>query len=265
MNEKQNLTETLHDTLTYKLHDSKTNKLHDFKTNKSHDTDTDKLHDVPSHDSMHENSSMINCNYIQPVPTQILSLHDKNNQDIHITLDSGATVSYVKLSVAKALNLKIRPNAQLSKLADGKTKMSSVGEVQEIFYRNDWSVKFHAIVTKELHADIIGGNNFILDNKIIQDFDQKNILVHKKYTVPETSPSLILPTQPNNLLLQNNFINVLLPGQSINYDIPHAESTTLAVQPWHQNKLSNWPDPQLCIAKNGAINIKLHHHGVLGF
>ena len=202
-----------------------------------------------------EDQSITACNFIQPVPTQILSLQDKANNDIHVTLDSGATVSYIKLNVAKKYDLKIRPNDQLSKLADGKTKMPAVGEIKETFFRNEWSVIFHAIVVKDLHADIIGGNNFIKENKIIQDFDLKTITVHKKYNVPETSPSLILPTQPNNLLLQNNNISVILPGQSVRYDVPHPDSTTLAVQPWHQSR-AEWPDPQLCTVRNGAITLK---------
>lgn len=205
--------------------------------------------------SMAPPQSKVSCNYIEPVPTQILSLKDKNDHDIHITLDTGATVSYIKLEVAKSYNLKIGPNAQLSKLADGKTKMPAIGEIDEHFYRNDWSVRFNAIVVKDLHADIIGGNNFIKENKIIQDLDLKTITVHKRYTVPETSPSLILPTLPQNFLLQNNNINVVLPGQSVRIPVPHPDQTTLAVQPWHQSKVQ-WPDPQLCVVQNGAIELK---------
>ena len=195
------------------------------------------------------------CNYIQPVPTQILTVQDTNNKDVHITLDSGATVSYIRLDIAKSHNFKIMPNSQLSSLGDGETKLPPIGEIVEIFSRNEWSVRFNAIVVKNLHADFVGGNTFIKENQVLQDFNKRTICVHRKYTVPETSPSLILPTQPNNLLLQNNHISVILPGQSIQYSVPHQESTTLAVQPWHQNKTA-WPTPQLCTVKNGHINLK---------
>ena len=195
------------------------------------------------------------CNFIQPVPTQILSVQDTNNKDVHITLDSGATVSYIKLDIAKSHNFKIRPNSQLSSLGDGQTKLPAIGEIDEHFFRNDWSVRFNAIVVINLHADFVGGNNFFKENQVIQDINNRSICVHRKYTVPETSPSLILPTQPNNLLLQNNHISVILPGQSVQYPVPHQDSTTLAVQPWHQNKTA-WPTPQLCIVKNGHIRLK---------
>ena len=75
----------------------------------------------------------VNCNFIQPVPAQTLSLKDKNDTNVHIDLDSGATVSYAKLSAVKSHGFQIKPNSQLSSLADGKTKMSAVGEIHETF------------------------------------------------------------------------------------------------------------------------------------
>ena len=195
------------------------------------------------------------CSYIQPIATQTLTVQDVNNKDIHLDLDSGATVSYVKLSTVLSHGFQIKPNTQLSNLADGKTKMAAMGEIKETFYRNSWSVKFHAIVSKDLHCDFVAGNNFIKENAIIQDFNAKTITVHKKYTVSETSKSLILPTQPNNLVLQNNHLNVILPGQDVKIPVPHANNTMLAIQPFFQNKQTKWPIPQICKVKNGAIVI----------
>ena len=196
------------------------------------------------------------CNFIQPIPSQTLSVQDINNKDIHLDLDSGATVSYAKLSSVLAHGFKIKPNSQLSNLADGKTKLPSIGEIDEMLYRNSWSVRLHAIVTKNLHCEFVAGNNFIKENSVIQDLNSKTISVHKKYTIAETSKSLILPTQPNNLLVQNNHLNVILPGQEVNLPVPHQEHTVLAVQPWHQNKNDLWPEPQLCAVQNGQICIK---------
>ena len=102
-------------------------------------------------------------------------------------MDSGATVSYAKLSTVLSHGFVIKPNSQLSNLADGKTKMPSAGEIDITLYRNNWQVRFHAIVTKELHCDFVAGNNFIKENSIIQDFKNKTITVKKKYTIPETN------------------------------------------------------------------------------
>jgi hypothetical protein len=211
---------------------------------------------VENSESKSNFSKSLTCNFIQPIPTQTLSVQDVNNKDIHLDLDTGATVSYAKLSTVSAHGFKIRPNSQLSNLADGKTKMAAIGEIDEIFYRNSWSVRYHAIVTKDLHCEFVAGNNFIKENSVIQDINAKTITVHRKYTVSETSKSLILPTQPNNLLLQNNYLNVILPGQEVEFPVPHEDNTVLAVQPWHQNKDDHWPEPQLCAVKNGQICIK---------
>ena len=197
----------------------------------------------------------LTCNFIQPVPAQTLTVKDSNNKNVHMDLDSGATVSYAKLSSVLSHGFKIFPNSQLSNLADGKTKMSAVGEINETFYRNNWEVKFHAIVTENLHTDFVAGNNFIKTNEIIQDIASKTISVHKKYNVPETNKLLTFPTEPNNILVQNNHINVLLPGQNLSLQVPHADNTILAVEPWFQSKL-NWPPPQLCTVQGGVISIK---------
>lgn len=58
------------------------------------------------------------CNFIQPIPTQTLTVQDANNADVHLDLDSGATVSYVKLSAVLSHGFQIKPNSQLSNLAD---------------------------------------------------------------------------------------------------------------------------------------------------
>ena len=202
------------------------------------------------------NFSTASCNFIEPIPTQCLTVQDSNNRTVNLDLDTGATVSYAKLSIVKAHGFTIRPNSQLSNLADGKTKLISLGEIDEIFHRNSWSVRFHAIVTQHLHCDFVAGNNFIKENSIIQDLNAKSITIHKKYNVSETSKSLILPTEPNNLLLQNNNINIVLPQQEIPFQVPFKDNTMLAIQPWHQNKQQDWPQPQLCTVKQGKILVK---------
>ena len=210
----------------------------------------------------HTNEESVNfskdttCSYIKPVPAQVLTLQDSNGNNIHVDLDTGATCSYVKYDAVKRHNFIMKPNVQQSNLADGVTKMSALGEIEETFYRNDWNVKFKAIVVKDLHTDFIGGNNFFKDNNILQDINNKTITVHKKYTVPETNKLLILPTAAPNMILKNNHINIVLPGNSVQYPVPHPENEVLAVQPCFQNKDDIWPPPQICKVSNGFISVQ---------
>ena len=78
-------------------------------------------------------------------------------------------------------------------MADGKTIMKSMGEIHETYHRNNWTVKYSAIIMKDLHTNMIAGNNFIKENKVKQDFSGRTITVHNKYTVPETNRNISLP------------------------------------------------------------------------
>ncbi len=210
----------------------------------------------PNKESVNFSNDDNTCNFIKPVPAQVLTLQDTNGNNIHIDLDTGATCSYVKYDAVKRHNFIMKANTQQSNLADGVTKMSAIGEIEETFFRNDWSVKFTAIVVKDLHTDFIGGNNFFKDNQILQDISNKTISVHKKFTVPETNKLLILPTVATNMILKNNHINVVLPGKSVLYPVPHPDDEILAVQPCFQNKDDIWPPPQICKVSNGFINVQ---------
>ena len=52
-----------------------------------------------------------------------------NSVNLDITLDTGATVSYIRQSKVKELGVTVFPNNQLALLADQQTRMSSRGEV----------------------------------------------------------------------------------------------------------------------------------------
>ena len=199
-------------------------------------------------------SDQHNCNYIKPVPTQTLTTQDSTGKNVHLDLDTGATVSYAKFDTVKKHNFPLKPNSQLSNLADGQTKMPAVGEIDIILYRNNWKVRFHAIVTQNLHCDFVAGNNFFKENEVTQDINNKTITINGKYTVPETNKMLILPTS-SNMILKNNSVNVVLPGQEVQYKVPHQDQEVLAVQPCFQNKQEIWPEPQICKVSNGFISV----------
>lgn len=66
-------------------------------------------------------------NRLQPIPSQILLVSFKSFT-LQITLDTGATASYIRLDEAIRLGLNFLPNDQLALLADEKTRMASLGE-----------------------------------------------------------------------------------------------------------------------------------------
>ena len=196
------------------------------------------------------------CNFIQPVSSQILSLHTASKQVIHIELDSNATINYIKLDTAKFYNFAIRPNSQLSLLADGITKLPAIGEIHESFFRNDWSIKFSAVVVKTLHTSCIGVTVFLRDNAIKQDFATNNIQVLSKYTIPSTRPAMVLPIQPQNNLCKITASGTILPGQDLTVTIPFSDNRVVAVEAGPDSLLTEWPTPQLCTVHQGTITIR---------
>ena len=85
---------------------------------------------------------------------------------LDISLDSGATVSYLKHDVALNLGVQIFPNNQLALLADQRTRMASLGEVDFIVLIGDIQMRLRALVMKNLQADCFGGTTFHADNGI---------------------------------------------------------------------------------------------------
>ena len=194
------------------------------------------------------------CNFIRPVPSQILTLFTTNKQPVHIELDSNATANYISTSFAKRMKFNITPNSQVSVLADGFTKMKAVGEISEVFYRNDWSVIFKAMVVNSLSSDMIGGTVFLKDNDIVQNFQNNSIIVKNKFVVAPTNPASLMPTKPINHLLKFNSTRTLLPNQSITCKAPIYEGQ-LSVESWHLNSINTWPSPQIAEVKNGCIEL----------
>ena len=161
-----------------------------------------------------------NMRTLIPQPSQILTVFTNSGSPVDITLDGGATGSFIKHECAKKHNFKIWPNNQSAGLADSKTNVKSIGYIEETFYRDKWCVKFKGLVVENLKADVYGGQPFMIDNDIIQRPAKNIITVHGKYTVMQTNN--VMPTKhPNSaamvtLAKMNLKRNVIYPGNSIN-------------------------------------------------
>ena len=205
---------------------------------------------------------------IQPRPTQLMTVYRDERQSlpIHICLDSGATVSFISVKLARQLGLPITMNGQLSTLGDGVTQMPALGEIDVTFYRNKWKVRFRALVAENLLNDFIGGTTFMEDNHITQDLVRKTISVHDgKHVVMETVKESIMhiapqekkqeKTKPVQLAHLETSLRTLLPGQALQLPTKHQESETVLVEPWTNNDSLDWPEAQLCKVTNGNITV----------
>lgn len=117
-------------------------------------------------------------NSITPIPSQsILVQHSGTEFIVH--LDSGATVSFVTLRLAQSLNINIKPNGQLALLADEKTRMQSLGEVNILVLTGGRIVlRLRALVVKQLQVACYAGTTFHVDNDVTANITNGTISIH---------------------------------------------------------------------------------------
>lgn len=197
---------------------------------------------------------------LEPKPSQILSMFTKNGDPVYITLDGGATGSFIKHECALKHKFKIWNNNQSAGLADNLTSVKSIGYVEETFYRDNWSVKFKGLVVENLKADIYGGQPFMIDNDIIQRPAKSTITVHGKYTVLQTNQSIPTTQTYSAALITLSNLNldskILLPGQKIEISLPNnITSKQVCIEPRLENKNDSWPLPKILDNINGRIDV----------
>ena len=198
---------------------------------------------------------------LDPKPSQILTVFTKSGNPVHITLDGGATGSFITKQCAEKNGFKIWPNNQTAGLADNKTSVQSLGYVEETFFRDKWSVIFKALVVKNLKAIAYGGQPFMIDNDIIQRPAKGQITVHGKFTIMQTNEciSKILPNSAALITVANLNLDkgVVYPGQDVAIHLPpNILSEKITVQPRQENSNKLWPPPQILDNYQGLISIK---------
>ena len=184
----------------------------------------------------------------------------KDKSPIHITLDGGATGSFVRLDYAIKNKFKIYRNNQTAGLADNMTNVKSLGYIEETFFRDNWNVKFRALVVESLKAECYGGQPFMIENDIIQRPKKQIITIHGKYTVMQTNSNIpaTMPYSSAILTIANMKLDkkVILPGQSLKVPIPPTITTQqIMIEPRLEND-RDWPNPQVIDVVDGHIDIQ---------
>ena len=128
---------------------------------------------------------------------------------VHVMLDCGANVSFITLAHCRLLGIErfIKPAGQLALQADGKTQLQVRGELHMTLTRTtsrseSLQFKFHALVVDKLNnCDVIGGQNFLIENHIDIYPRKRKIAVKEKYFIEETPSSLSGPLVPGTSLV----------------------------------------------------------------
>ena len=127
-------------------------------------------------------------NSITPVPGQsILVTYGKIS--FVISLDSGATVSFMRLETAQKLGVRILPNGQLALLADEKTRMQSIGEINALVNLGHIVLRMRALIVNHLQVECYAGTTFHVDNGVKADLSAGTIsLHHGQFKVKQYNP-----------------------------------------------------------------------------
>ena len=125
------------------------------------------------------------------------------SSEFNITIDGGATVSFIKLELALALRLDIQPNGNLARLADKRHSSQSKGEVDfcvtEVTTKAQ--LRIRALLMEHLAVDCYGGTTFKFDNYVVTNFVTSTVFMHGgqfKVTRPPKQPYTRYP--PPSLL-----------------------------------------------------------------
>ena len=180
---------------------------------------------------------------------------------IRVLCDSGAELSLIKLSVAVKLGLEIKPTVHSANQADGKSRLTTCGEVHLSFTCGDITLPMEAIVLEELGCDVIGGAPFLEQNQIVLDMPNRDIAIQSKHRFPYAPKSAFKPPLPTrqsaSFLLKAPAQQTILPGENIELPTPDglANNTIVAIEPRMDTGDTSWITPHLTECMAGVLHI----------
>ena len=112
---------------------------------------------------------------ITPIPSSTLSVSYRGKV-FTITLDSGATVSFISNKLFRMLKVPLYPNGQLAQLALPHIRAASLGEIDIVAIEastNRVCLRLRALVMPELSVPCYGGRTFERDNGIVDNVSRE--------------------------------------------------------------------------------------------
>ena len=155
---------------------------------------------------------------LKPVPSMALKVKAFGVL-FTITLDSGATVSFMSRRLCELMGVQIRPNGQLATLADPRYQVRSAGEVDFIVTETTTGkalLRVRALVMEKLAVDCYGGTTFHLDNHLVPDITSSLITAHGGLFVFNVPPHGQHPSPPPSPSAASDpfILSTLVPTES---------------------------------------------------
>lgn len=164
---------------------------------------------ISYNDIMRFMTGQVTLSTITPIPSSTLSVHF-NGEHFPITLDSGATVSFVDKALVRRLCVPMLPNGQLAQLALPAIRATSLGEINIVVIiqtsTNKVYLRLRALVMPALSVPCYGGRTFERDNGICDNVNTMMVTLHGGlFTVDlsDTIGPLPLPQPPPVLIVSS--------------------------------------------------------------
>lgn len=182
---------------------------------------------------------------------------------LNVTLDTGAEINMIKLSVAQTLGVPIKKSSQRALQADGSTPLKIAGETCVTLTRGNHNLTLEALVVNDLDVDLIGGIPFMCANDIMVRPARQQIVIGGEdfifYTPSkqQSSENHVRRTQAF-VLRASGESSVTWPGSYLEIDLPSdvQPDETITVEPKFGSSLEyQWPAPQVVEAVCGKIRL----------
>ena len=179
---------------------------------------------------------------------------------VKITLDSGAEISMVKVSVAQHIGAVITKSNQSALQADGITPLAIVGETHIMLSRDNLNLTLDALVVNDLDVDILAGIPFMAVNDISVRPAKQQIMISDNITVHYgTSDSNNQNHVRRAYVLKPETTSVIWPGSYLEVALPSdlQPECTLAIESRSDNVKfpTDWPPPGIIEAISGKVRI----------
>ena len=143
------------------------------------------------------------------------------SEAVRAVLDSGAESNLISRRCAARLGAEIKKTNAKASQADGKTRLSVVGEVHLEFERYPHCFKFNGLVVDDLKDDVIAGIPFLTLNDIYVRPAKKTIHIGDKEIIKYESLQSSYSTNRNvNVIIRVPSQTSLLPGEVLRLPLP---------------------------------------------
>ena len=154
---------------------------------------------------------------ITPIPSATLSVFF-NGAHFPITIDSGATVSFIDRALVRRLRVPVLPNGQLAQLALPQVRAASLGEINVVVIEASTSnicLRLRALVMPSLSVPCYGGRTFERDNGIVDDVNTMKVTIHDGRFTIDLSEKIgpLPPPQPPPTLTVSSATVAPAPNQ----------------------------------------------------